>query len=600
LNNGSLCREALRTAKEYGFSDSQIAVLTDSDELSVRELRKQYKIETTFKLVDTCAAEFSSFTPYYYSTYEEKDESRISAKRKIVILGGGPNRIGQGIEFDYCCCHASFALKELGFETIMVNSNPETVSTDYDTSDKLYFEPLTFEDVMNIIDKEKPDGVIVQFGGQTPLNLAFALKKAGAPVIGTSIQSIDRAEDRDKFAGILRKLQIPQPENGSATSTSEAIRIAGKIGFPVLVRPSYVLGGRAMKIVYNPESLSEFVKEAQEVSPHRPVLIDKFLEDAVEVDVDAVSDGKTTVIGGIMEHIEEAGVHSGDSACVLPPHTLSDEILDVIRKYTFALSKELRVKGLINIQFAVKEEQVYVLEVNPRASRTVPFVSKATGVPLAKIAAKVMAGKTLKDLGVTEEKRVNHISVKESVLPFSRFSGVDILLGPEMKSTGEVLGIDSTFGRAFYKSQLAAYQNLPFKGKIFISVKSGDKRDIVFIAKKLSDMNFELIATKGTYKALRSNNVNVELVGKINEGDTHILDLIRKGELKLIINTPSGMSGQSDMKLIRSSAVMHGVPCITTIQGAQAAVNGIESVIKDDFEVKSIQEYLAFNNESGS
>jgi carbamoyl-phosphate synthase large subunit len=600
LNNGSLCREALRTAKEYGFSDNQIAVLTDSDELSVRDLRKQYKIETTFKLVDTCAAEFSSFTPYYYSTYEEKDESRISAKRKIVILGGGPNRIGQGIEFDYCCCHASFALKELGFETIMVNSNPETVSTDYDTSDKLYFEPLTFEDVMNIIDKEKPDGVIVQFGGQTPLNLAFALKKAGAPVIGTSIQSIDRAEDRDKFAGILRKLQIPQPENGSATSTSEAILIAGKIGFPVLVRPSYVLGGRAMKIVYNPESLSEFVKEAQEVSPHRPVLIDKFLEDAVEVDVDAVSDGKTTVIGGIMEHIEEAGVHSGDSACVLPPHTLSDEILDVIRKYTFALSKELRVKGLINIQFAVKEEQVYVLEVNPRASRTVPFVSKATGVPLAKIAAKVMAGKTLKDLGVTEEKRVNHISVKESVLPFSRFSGVDILLGPEMKSTGEVMGIDSTFGRAFYKSQLAAYQNLPFKGKIFISVKSGDKRDIVFIAKKLSDMNFELIATKGTYKALRSNNVNVEIVGKINEGDTHILDLIRKGELKLIINTPSGMSGQSDMKLIRSSAVMHGVPCITTIQGAQAAVNGIESVIKDDFEVKSIQEYLAFNNESGS
>jgi carbamoyl-phosphate synthase large subunit len=597
--NKSFARESLRKAKEFGFSDSQIAALIGSDEIAVREMRKRNKINAAFKLVDTCAAEFEAYTPYYYSTYEREQEAGVSQKKKIIILGGGPNRIGQGIEFDYCCCHASFALKELGFETIMVNSNPETVSTDYDTSDKLYFEPLTFEDVMNIIDKEKPDGVIVQLGGQTPLNLARKLEKAGAPIIGTSVKSIDIAEDRDKFSKILSKLRIGQPENGSATSIKEAIKIAGKIGFPVLVRPSYVLGGRAMKIVYDGATLVDFVKEAQEASPEYPILIDKFLEDAVEVDVDAVSDGKTTVIGGIMEHIEEAGVHSGDSACVLPPHTLGDEIIDVIRKHTFALSKELRVKGLINIQFAIKGEQVYVLEVNPRASRTIPFVSKATGVPLAKIAAKVMVGKTLKELRFTSEKQVKHISVKESVLPFSRFSGVDIILGPEMKSTGEVMGIDSSFGRAFYKSQLAANQNLPLKGKIFISVKNGDKRDMVFIAKKLSDMNFELIATKGTYKALRSNNIRVQLVGKINEGDTRLLDLIRTGELKLVINTPSGQSGQSDMKLMRSSAVMHGVPCITTIQGAQAAVNGIEAISKGSLRVRSIQEYHAKDRRAG-
>jgi carbamoyl-phosphate synthase large subunit len=597
--NKSLSLETLKTAKKIGFSDSQIALLTNSDEVSVRNLRKRNKIETTFKLVDTCAAEFEAYTPYYYSTYEQEDESRVSQKRKIMILGGGPNRIGQGIEFDYCCCHASFALKELGFETIMVNSNPETVSTDYDTSDKLYFEPLTFEDVMNIIEKEKPDGVIVQFGGQTPLNLARKMEKAGAPIIGTSVKSIDIAEDRDKFAKILNKLKINQPENGSATSIKEAIKIAKKIGFPVLVRPSYVLGGRAMKIVYDGQALVEFVKEAKEASPDHPILIDKFLEDAVEVDVDAISDGKTTVIGGIMEHIEEAGVHSGDSACVLPPHTLGDEIIDVIRKHTYALSKELQVKGLINIQFAIKGEQVFALEVNPRASRTVPFVSKATGVALAKVAAKVMAGKTLKELRLTSEKQVIHISVKESVLPFSRFSGVDILLGPEMKSTGEVMGVDSSFGRAFYKSQLAANQNLPLRGKIFISVKNGDKRDMVFVAKKLSEMNFELIATKGTYKALCSNNIKVQFVGKINEGDNRILDLIKKGELKLVINTPSGHSGQSDMKLIRSSAVMHGVPCITTIQGAQAAVNGIEAAAKGSLGVKAIQKYHAKDRRLG-
>ncbi|MCK5595460.1 carbamoyl-phosphate synthase large subunit, partial [bacterium] len=428
----------LLKAKQYGFSDKQIADLTDSSELSVRNFRKENGIQAVFKLVDTCAAEFEAYTPYYYSTYETEDECRISKKKKIMILGGGPNRIGQGIEFDYCCCHASFALKELGYETIMVNSNPETVSTDYDTSDKLYFEPLTFEDVMNIIDKEKPDGVIVQFGGQTPLNLAHQLENAGAHIIGTSVKAIDRAENREKFSQLVKKLNINQPENGSANSRKEAGRIAARIGYPILVRPSYVLGGRAMKIVYDERSLDMFITDAKDVSKEHPVLIDKFLEDAVEVDVDAVSDGDLTVIGGIMEHIEEAGVHSGDSACVLPPHTLGDSILDTIRKYTYALSKELEVVGLLNIQFAVKGDTVYVLEVNPRASRTVPFVSKSTGVSLAKIAAKVMAGKKLRELGFTEEKIVKHISVKESVLPFSRFSGVDIVLGPEMKSTGEV------------------------------------------------------------------------------------------------------------------------------------------------------------------
>ncbi len=432
----------------------------------------------------------------------------------------------------------------------------------------------------------------MQFGRQTPLNIAEQLEKAGAPIIGTSVKSIDLAEDRGKFAKLIKKLKISQPENGAANSSQEALSIAKKIGFPVLVRPSYVLGGRAMRIVYDKESLEDFIEEAKKVSLKPPILIDKFLEEAVEVDVDAVSDGEITVIGGIMEHIEEAGVHSGDSACVLPPHTLSDDIIDTIRKYTHALSKELKVKGLINIQFAVKENKVYVLEVNPRASRTVPFVSKTTGVPLAKIAAKVMVGKKLSELGFTKEKQIDYVSVKESVLPFSRFSGVDIILGPEMKSTGEVMGIDSSFGMAFYKSQLAAGQNLPLKGKVFISVKNFDKRNIVFIAKKLFDMNFELISTKGTAKALRSNSIKTKVVGKIADGDTEILDLIKKNEIKLIINTPSGGKQQTDTKAIRSTAVMYGVSCITTIQGAQAAVNGIEATLKGDFSVKSIQEYL--------
>jgi len=591
-----LSPELLYKAKQCGFSDAQIAQFTNSDELKVRNYRKKLKIEPTFKLVDTCAAEFEAYTPYYYSTYETEDETRISDKKKIMILGGGPNRIGQGIEFDYCCCHASFALKEKGYETIMVNSNPETVSTDYDTSDKLYFEPLTFEDVMNIIDKEKPQGVIVQFGGQTPLNLADMLEKAGAPIIGTSVESIRRAESRDEFAKILEKLNINQPANGFATSEEEALKVAKSIGYPVLVRPSFVLGGRAMRIVYDEESLREFIEEAQEASCEHPVLIDKFLEDAVEIDVDALSDGEATVIGGIMEHIEEAGVHSGDSACVLPPHTLSDDILNRVKEITYALSRELEVKGLLNIQFAVKKGVVYVLEVNPRASRTVPFVSKATGRPLAKIAVRLMAGEKLTELKISEkELTMEYVSVKESVLPFSRFSGVDILLGPEMKSTGEVMGIDTSFGRAFYKSQVAAGAELPLEGKVFISVRDDDKRNIVFVAKKLSDLGFEIIATKGTYKVFKSNNIKVEMVGKLGEGDRKILELIRKNELKLIINTPSGSRSQSDMKAIRNAAVMCGVPCITTIQGAQAAVNGIEAVKKSDFGVKSIQEYIKSN-----
>jgi len=592
-NLKNLDRETLLLAKQFGFSDTQVAQLSNSDEISVRNRRKKLDIIATFKLVDTCAAEFQAYTPYYYSTYESECEAVRSDKKKIMILGGGPNRIGQGIEFDYCCCHAAFALEEIGFETIMVNSNPETVSTDYDTSDKLYFEPLTFEDVMNIVDVEKPDGIIVQFGGQTPLNLAHKLEQAGAPIIGTTVESIDLAEDRDKFSRLIKKIKINQPPNGSATSHDEAQKIATRIGYPILVRPSYVLGGRSMRICYDDGMLAEFIQEAKGTSKEHPILIDKFLEDAVEVDVDAISDGKATVIGGIMEHIEEAGVHSGDSACVLPPHTLGDDILDVIRKHTIAISKALKVKGLLNIQFAVKNDTVYVLEVNPRASRTVPFVSKTTGVPLAKIASCVMAGKTLEELNFTKEKQVKHFSVKESVLPFSRFSGVDIILGPEMKSTGEVMGIDESFGVAFYKSQAAANNPLPKGGKVFISVRSADKRGIVFIAKKLSDLGFEIIATKGTHKVLSSNNIKAQIIDKIGEGSREILDLIERDEIGLIINTPSGRRGQSDMKPMRSLSVLHGVPCITTIQGAQAAVNGIEAVSKEDFKVKSIQEYIA-------
>jgi len=587
----NLSRELLKKAKQFGFSDAQIAALVGTDELSIRQYRKQLGIKPVFKQVDTCAAEFEAYTPYYYSTYEEENESLVSDRKKIVILGGGPNRIGQGIEFDYCCCHAAFTLKELGYETIMVNSNPETVSTDYDTSDKLYFEPLTFEDAMNIIEHEKPDGVIVQLGGQTPINLAGRLKSAGVPIIGTSVDSIDCAEDRQKFAEMIKKLNIRQPDNGSAYSAEEAKLIAKRIGYPVLVRPSYVLGGRAMRIVYDEGELCTFAAQAHEIDDKHPVLIDKFLEDAIEVDVDAVSDGNVTVIGGIMEHIEEAGVHSGDSACVLPPHTLDDEIVERIRSHTRAISEELKIKGLINIQYAIRQDEVYVLEVNPRASRTVPFVSKAINFPLVNAAVKVMTGMSVLETGLTEEKLIEHIAVKESVLPFSKFSGVDIILGPEMKSTGEVMGIDKSFGMAFYKSQIAAGQVLPEKGKVFISVKNSDKRNIVFIAKKLFDLGFEIVATKGTSKVLASNGIKTEVVGKIGEGDGRILEYMKSGELGLIINTPSGKRGQSDMKLMRSHAVMRGITCITTLQGAQAAVNSMEAVMKGSLEVKAIQDY---------
>jgi len=598
--------ELLRQAKEYGFSDPQIAQIMNTDEKSVRALRKTLGIHATFKLVDTCAAEFEAYTPYYYSTYEVEDEAVAGKKKtahpgkpkkkKIMILGGGPNRIGQGIEFDYCCCHASFALKDLGFETIMVNSNPETVSTDYDTSDKLYFEPLTFEDVMNIVDVEKPDGVIVQFGGQTPLNLARRLKEAGVPIIGTSVDSIDLAEDRKKFAAFIHKLKINQPENDSAFSAKEAVQCASRIGYPVLARPSYVLGGRAMRIVYDKESLLSFIAVAKEVSEGHPVLIDKFIEDAIEVDVDAICDGQTVFVAGIMEHIENAGIHSGDSACVLPPHTLSEEIIAQIKEYTRTIALGLKVVGLLNIQFAVKGEKVFVLEVNPRASRTVPFVSKATGIALAKIAVQIMIGKKLSDFSLVEIEQLKHVSVKESVLPFSRFSGVDIVLGPEMKSTGEVMGIDSTFGAAFAKSQISANQALPKKGKIFISVNDNDKRHIVFLTKRLVDMGFSLVATKGTAKVLKSSGVPVEIVEKYGDSKNNILTLIQKGEINLVINTPSGQRSQSDMRTIRAAAILHNVPCITTLQGAWAAANGIESTQGKEFLIRSLQEYYAENN----
>ncbi|TAN61847.1 carbamoyl-phosphate synthase large subunit, partial [bacterium] len=598
--------ENLLKAKQMGFSDRQIAKALDTEEDRIRELRKQKGIEPVYKLVDTCAAEFEAYTPYYYSTYETpfvvsgagprvpapEDETRKSAKKKIIILGGGPNRIGQGIEFDYCCVHASFALKELGYETIMVNSNPETVSTDYDTSDKLYFEPLTKEDVLNIIDKEKPDGVIVQLGGQTPLNLAVPLEKAGVKIIGTSPDSIDRAEDRKRFAQLVEKLGLIQPACGTAVTVDEAKAIAKKIGYPVLVRPSYVLGGRAMEIVYEPAALEHYIQNAVWASPERPVLVDKFIEDAIEVDVDMIADGSTFVIGGILEHIEEAGVHSGDAAMVLPAHTLSDETINKIRQYSYALAKELQVVGLMNVQYAVRNGTVYILEVNPRASRTVPFVSKAIGVPLAKLAAKVMAGEKLKILGFTEEITPKHISVKESVFPFVKFPGIDITLGPEMKSTGEVMGIDKDFSKAYAKSQLAAYQNLPGKGTVFISVKDKDKRPlIVSAARRLRDLKFEIISTIGTAKFLESNGIAARTIRRVSEGRPNLLDLIKQGKIHLIINTPSGKIPRQDEVKIRSSAIACGVPVVTTLPGAEACARGIEALIKHKLDVKPIQQY---------
>jgi carbamoyl-phosphate synthase large subunit len=598
----------LRKAKEYGFSDAQLAAIMFIKETDVRKLRKEKGITACFKLVDTCAAEFEAYTPYFYSTYDQEDEAVLQIrktaqkvkrpKKKIMILGGGPNRIGQGIEFDYCCVHASFALKESGYETIMVNSNPETVSTDYDISDRLYFEPLTFEDVMNIVDVEKPDGVIVQFGGQTPLNLARRLHEAGVPIVGTSVESIDLAEDREKFSEIIKGLGLAQPPNGSARSTEEAVAIAQRIGYPVLARPSYVLGGRAMRIIYDDKTLLSFIAEAKEVSEGHPVLIDKFIEDAMEIDVDAICDGQQTYVGGIMEHIENAGIHSGDSACVLPPTTVNESIINQIREDTGRLAKALEVVGLLNIQLALKGRKIYVLEVNPRASRTVPFVSKATGIPLAKIAAQVMIGNNLASFNLPEDfsAKLKHVSVKESVLPFSRFSGVDIVLGPEMKSTGEVMGIASTFGEAYAKSQMSANQALPRKGRIFLSVKDDDKRAIVFIAKRLRDMNFTLVSTRGTAKVLKSNGVEADAVDRYDQGRHHLLNLMtlmQKNEIALIVNTPSGESSQYDMRSIRAAAILHNIPCITTLQGAWAAVNGIEATKSKAFTIQSLQGYYS-------
>jgi len=520
-----------------------------------------------------------------------ESEAKRSRNKKIIILGGGPNRIGQGIEFDYCCCHAAYALKEEAIESIMINCNPETVSTDYDTSDRLYFEPLTIEDILNIIELEKPLGVIVQFGGQTPINLAVSLRKAGVNILGTTADSIDIAEDRKRFKEMLHKLELLQPDNGTAFTFEEAKVVAKKIGYPVLVRPSYVLGGRAMEIVYDENILEKFITEAAKVSGEHPILIDKFLEDAIEVDVDLIGDGNTFVIGGIMEHIEEAGIHSGDSAMVLPTYTLSADILSKIREATYKMAKELNTVGLMNVQYAIKDGKAYVLEVNPRASRTVPFVSKAIGVALAKLATKVMLGKKLKDLGFTKEIIPKHVSVKESVFPFNRFPGVDVILGPEMKSTGEVMGIDKDFGRAYIKSQIAAGQNLPKKGNVFISVRDRDKRAIVFIAKKILDLGFRIYSTSGTADALKKNGIGVKVLPKLAEGRPNVLDLMKDGKIQLVINTPSGRIPRQDEQKIRSQVVLYNIPYTTTVSGAQATVNGIETLIKKDLKVKSLQEY---------
>ena len=585
--------DLLRKAKEFGFADVQLAHILGTVETVIEEMRKKKDIHPVYKLVDTCAGEFTAAKPYYYSSYESVEESVRSDRPKVVILGGGPNRIGQGIEFDYCCVHASLALRELGYESIMINSNPETVSTDYDTSDKLYFEPLTREDVLNVIKLEKPVGVVVQFGGQTPLNLAVPLEKAGVPIWGTTPDSIDRAEDRKRFQVLLKKLNLIQPENGTARSFADAKKVANKIGYPVIVRPSYVLGGRAMEIVFDDEALEEFMKKAMRVSPEHPILIDKFLEDAIEIDVDAISDGETTVIGGLLEHIEEAGIHSGDSASVMPPYTLDSKLISAIKENTYALARELKVKGLMNIQFAIRNDIIYVLEVNPRASRTVPFVSKVTGVPLANLATKVMAGKTLQELGFTKDVAVAHVAVKESVFPFSRFPGVDAILGPEMKSTGEVMGIDSTFGMAFAKSQIAAGTILPGSGKIFLSVNNKDKRQIVFLAKELEHLGFSIVATGGTAAVLKNNDIAVTVLPKIYEGRPNVIDLMKNREIAMIINTSGGKKTREDTTIIRSTAVFHNVPLVTTLSGAQAAVNAIKTLKKGEPSVKTIQEYHA-------
>jgi len=589
--------DLLREGKRIGTSDEQLAQMWKTTPAAVRHRRAKAHISPVFKRVDTCAAEFESFTPYMYSTYEDEDESEPTDRPKIAILGSGPNRIGQGIEFDYCCCHASFALREDGYETIMINCNPETVSTDYDTSDRLYFEPLTLEDVLSVVDREKPQGVIVQFGGQTPLNLALELKRNGVPIIGTAPESIDLAEDRRRFGRLLDELKIPQPKNGTALVPEEAARVASEIGFPVLVRPSYVLGGRAMVIAYDLNTVQEYVAQAALMGPAKPVLIDQFLEEATEVDVDALADGDEVIIGGVMEHIEEAGVHSGDSSCVLPPVSLSPAVLAKVREYTKRLAKALQVVGLMNVQYAIQRETVYVLEVNPRASRTVPFVSKATGVPLAKIAARLMAGRKLREMnlpvtvtdGVAEIVVRDYYSVKSPVFPFNKFRGVDTILGPEMRSTGEVMGVAKSYGQAFAKAQLAAGQRLPRKGSIFLSVSDHDKRHCAPLAKELHALGFRLIATRGTAAALEAAGVPAEPVYKVNEGRPNIVDLVKTGKVDMIINTPLGRESFYDEKSIRRAAIRYNIPCITTLSAANAAARGIRALVEQSLEVSPLQ-----------
>jgi carbamoyl-phosphate synthase large subunit len=588
-----LSDDQLRKAKSWGFSDIQLGYLSKISEDDIKARRKNMGLRPVYKLVDTCAAEFKAATPYYYSTYETEDEARVSDRKKVMILGGGPNRIGQGIEFDYCCVHASFALREEGVESIMVNSNPETVSTDYDTSDKLYFEPLTQEDVLHIVETEKPDGVIVQFGGQTPLNLSNALHKAGVPIIGTQPESIAQAEDRKLFQAMLKKLGLVQPANDTAMTVDEAIIVAEKIGYPVIVRPSYVLGGRAMKIVDNQKELKSFTQQAIVASAGHPVLIDKFLEDALELDVDAISDGSMTIIGGIMEHIEEAGVHSGDSACVLPPYSVSREILKEVEEATKAMAKELRVVGLMNVQYAIKKNQLFVLEVNPRASRTIPFVSKATGIQLAKLATKVMLGRKLKDLGLDREIVPKYLSVKEAVLPFDRFPDVDTLLGPEMKSTGEVMGIDVDFGVAYAKAQYGARQRLPVIGSVFISIKDNHKDAMLPVAVQFKKLGFDIVATVGTSTFLTSKGVENRMINKVSLGRPHVVDAVKNGEIQLVINTGTGNDARRDGYQIRRAALKFQLPYTTTIAGALAICKGITALKEKELSVKTLQEYHA-------
>ncbi len=580
-------------AKQFGFSDRQLAHMWKTDESTVRQLRAHHNIRPVFKTVDTCAAEFESETPYFYSTYERETERVDGQKERIVILGGGPNRIGQGIEFDYCCVHGVYALQEEGYDVIMINCNPETVSTDYDTSDRLYFEPLTFEDVLNIIEAERPKGVIVQFGGQTPLKLAIPLMNAGVAILGTSPEKIDEAEDRKKFGAVLEKLKIRCPAYGTARSFEEARGVAETIGYPVLVRPSYVLGGRAMEIVYDDEALERYMKHAIHVSPEHPILIDKFLEEATEYDVDALCDGQDVFVAGIMQHIEEAGIHSGDSSCVLPPYSTSESVLTRLREYTVALARELQVVGLINIQYAVQNGDVYVLEVNPRASRTVPFVSKAIGIPLAKCAAKIMVGKTLKELGCTTEVHPPFTSVKDPVFPFNKFPGTRMYLSPEMRSTGEVMGIADNFAQALAKAHLGAGMQMPTGGGVFITVNDRDKPKIIPIARDLQSMGFHIYATEGTLKVLQEAGLEVKHVFKLQEGRPHVIDRIKNKEIHLVINTPTGKSAKLDERYIGEAAITYKIPMITTIPGAIGLVRGIRAIAEEKLDVRSLQEFHA-------